>query len=624
MQAPLWRAARAIPAIATILTVAAAVQTNAQAQAQLPIYTDQGSAWTPAERADFYVRDQGSRMIPLAWLKAFKQPDGAPFLDGSLSRYGYLPNPATSNNLPVGFSSSGAGGSEIVGMTCSACHTRQITAEGKSYRIDGGPAIVDFQSFLTDLDAAAGRVVATDADFKAFAATVLRTASPDPNDVLVLRQAFDLWYTRYHTLIQRALPKHPWGPSRLDAVGMIFNRLTGLDLGPPPSFLIADNIKVADAPVRYPFLWNAPIQDKTQWPGFADNGSDLLALSRNLGEVYGVFGIFQPTNNGLYVNFLNNNSANFDGLGKLEELVKKIGPPKWPWLIDNGLAARGKAIYNASGSCADCHGIKPGETRFYNNKTWKTPVQNVGTDTREYNILGWTAKTGVLQGAFIPFVTSPLKETDLAFNVLATSVIGSILEQGLSAAGNAPSSAMVATAQAPLSDRALAERRSAPGTPLAVPQLQQLSPQLRDLRGAFRGVTPQQPPQLDTFSIQGLRVPAPTAAAAPPPAAGSYEARVMQGIWAAAPYLHNGSVPTLADLLKPAGQRAKQFKIGPAYDTVNVGLAADQTDFDYTLVTTDCSNLNSGDSNCGHDGREFGTQLSDDDKKALLEYLKTL
>ncbi|MCG6207098.1 hypothetical protein LPW26_20835 [Rhodopseudomonas sp. HC1] len=617
MTAPLRRIARTLPAIVAILTL------SAPAMAQTPIYVDQGSDWTAAERADFYIRDQGSRMIPLAWLKALKQPDGAPFLEGSLARYGYLPNPAVSNNLPVGFSTSGAGGAETVGMTCSACHTRQIVAEGKTYRIDGGPAIVDFQSLLTDLDAAAGRVTATDADFKAFAATVLRTPSPDPNDVLALRQSFDLWYTRYHTLVQRALPKHQWGPARLDAVGMIFNRLTGLDVGPPPSFMIADNIKVADAPVRYPFLWNAPIQDKTQWPGFSDNGSALLALSRNLGEVYGVFGIFQPTNNGFYVNFLNNNSANFDGLGKLEDLVKKIGPPKWPWLLDGGLAAKGKAIYNASGSCADCHGIKPGETRFYNNKTWKTPVQNVGTDTREYNILAWTAKTGVLQGAFIPGVTTPLKETDLAFNMLATSVIGSILEQGLSSIGTAATTAPVATAQPPLSDRALAERRTAQGFQPGAPQLQQLSPQFRDLRGAFRGATPQPPPQLDNFSVQGLRIPAPPVAAAPPPQ-GAYEARVMRGIWAAAPYLHNGSVPTLADLLKPANQRAKQFKVGNAYDTVNVGLAADQTDFDYTLVTTDCSNLNSGNSNCGHEGPEFGTQLSDEDKKALLEYLKSL
>ena len=95
----------------------------------------------------------------------------------------------------------------------------------------------------------------------------------------------------------------------------------------------------------------------------------------------------------------------------------------------------------------------------------------------------------------------------------------------------------------------------------------------------------------------------------------------MQGIWATAPYLHNGSVPTLAELLKPASQRVKSFKIGPAYDTVNIGLAVEQTQFNFTLTTTDCSDLNSGRSNCGH---EFGTSLSDAEKKALLEYLKTL
>ena len=95
----------------------------------------------------------------------------------------------------------------------------------------------------------------------------------------------------------------------------------------------------------------------------------------------------------------------------------------------------------------------------------------------------------------------------------------------------------------------------------------------------------------------------------------------MQGIWAAAPYLHNGSVPTLAELLKPAAQRIKQFKIGPAYDTVNVGLAVEQSQFNSTLTTTGCADLNSGSSDCGH---EFGTQLPDAEKKALLEYLKTL
>ena len=181
--------------------------------------------------------------------------------------------------------------------------------------------------------------------------------SPDAEDVAQLRQAVEAWYQRYHTLISNALPPHPWGTARLDAVSMIFDRLTGLDLGPPPSLIIKDNIKVADAPVRYPFLWNAPRQDEIQWSGFADNGNDLLALSRNLGEVFGVFGIFQPRKEGLVVNFLANNSANFDGLDRNEQLIHQIGPPKWPWLIDTNLAAQGEAIYQRPRDQGGCHRV---------------------------------------------------------------------------------------------------------------------------------------------------------------------------------------------------------------------------------------------------------------------------
>ena len=57
-----------------------------------------------------------------------------------------------------------------------------------------------------------------------------------------------------------------------------------------------------------------------------------------------------------------------------------------------------------------------------------------------------------------------------------------------------------------------------------------------------------------------------------------------------------------------------------AYDIANVGLAVEQPQFNYTVTTTDCGDLNSGNSNCGH---EFGTRLSDPEK-ARLEYLKTL
>jgi hypothetical protein len=556
-----------------------------------PIFTNQG-AWTadPKLRADFYSQDQGSRIMPLSWLEALKQSDESPFLADSLARYGYLPNPANSDGLPVGFTASGPPGGQFAGMTCAACHTRQISADGMEYRIDGGPAIVDFQSFLADLDAAVGRVVNDDATFQTFAHSVLGPAASNPGDVAVLRDSLKLWYERFNTLIMRALPTPAWGPSRLDAVAMIFNRLTGLDLGLPPSYLIPGNIQRADAPVRYPFLWNAPKQDKTQWPGFADNGNDILGLARNLGEVYGVFGVFEPKQtlipSWFGINYLNNNSANFDGLNKLEHLVKQIGPPKWPWPVDEALAKRGETIYkwsNAKGGCSDCHGIRPGEVRFLFVPTWATtPLQDVGTDSKEYDILNWEAQTGVFNGAFLPLgFGRTFGETGSAFDLLSASVLGSILQEYL-----VPFEAPAQVAQTKETLTKQAEQFHLP-------------PALQDLTGAFH--LPKQTVPTNQYV---------------------YEARVLEGIWAAAPYLHNGSVPTLYDLLQPADQRPKAFKIGPAYDKVKVGLATEQTKFDYTLNTTDCSARNSGDSRCGH---EYGTtQLRPEEKKALLEYLKTL
>ncbi len=551
---------------------------DSSAGSRPPVY--QGEDWTETAQKEFYNGDQGSRLIPLRWIAALKQPDGEPFMAASLSRYGYLPNElSTPPGLPVGFTVANENGVETLGMTCSACHTRQIEVSGTSYRIDGGPAIADLQSFWADLDTAANRVLTDRGAFTDFAQAVLGP-SPPPGTEAALRDAVQAWFTPFHLITDRGLPKDkPWGPARLDAVGMIFNRLTGLDIGPPPSYMIPENIKPADAPVRPPFLWNASRQDFTQWPGFADNGDEILALARNLGEVYGVFGVFHPTkdeSHPLKFAYLNDNSANFDGLDALEDLIEKIGPPKWPWAVDQKLAKVGEAIYKRKteqdkDSCADCHGIKPGKPRLLNKHTWATPIKDVGTDSREYSILARTVKTGVLLGAQIPLVSDPLKPDDLGANVLGIAVKGSVLQYIFSGV-------------------------------LDVKALGQLDFALNQaLKGA------------------GSTYKAPEAAAAPPSI--KYESRVLEGIWAAAPYLHNGSVPTLAQLLEPAEKRVGAFKIGPAYDLVNVGLAVDQTKFNYMLKTTDCSDRNSGNSRCGH---EYGTKLSPDEKKALLEYLKTL
>lgn len=561
--------------------VAALACTAAAAPAAGPVFLNQGSAWTPAARADFYTRDQGSRLIPYAWAKALKAPDGAPFLADGLARYGYLPNPANANGLPVGFMTGSYAGQPYLAMNCSACHTRQIVVGGTEYRVDGGPAIVDFQALLADMDAALGAVLASDSTFASFAAQVLGPGAP-PAKVAALKQEVAAWYLREHTLVTRALPPQGWGLGRLDAVSMIFNRLVGMDIGPPPSFLIPENIAMADAPVRYPFLWNAPKQDRTQWPGFSKNGDDLFALTRNLGQVYGVFGIFRPSRQGNHVDFLAGDSIQWKNLRHIEHLVRKIGPPRWPWALDSALVAQGKSIYERKtqdGGCAECHGKRPGAFRFVPpSSTWATPLCDVGTDRREYAILHRTVKSGVYEGAKAP-VGQPIAATSDTFSLLGVSVIGAIFQQTFGVS-------------------------------------------LFRYGGETEAVTPKKHKQAADQLLSTYKP------AAADPCGGNggkfkYESRVMEGVWGAAPYLHNGSVPTLADLLKSPRNRPNKFEVGNRYDPELVGLARNQAPGAQVRDTRGCDedDLNSGESRCGHD---FGTDLSDSEKRALLEYLKAI
>ena len=592
---------------ALLIFFAILVATSSQIEAAPgdPIYVDQGPDWTTAARTDFYTRDQGSRLINLAWLQALKGRVGRPFLSDALSRYGFLPNSGETVGLPIGFHATGPEGLRIVGITCSACHTRQLEVDGKTYRVDGGPAFVDFQAFLSDLDKAVGDVIASDASFAPFAAGVLQSAAPASGDVAGLRQRVDAWYRRFHAFVAGTLPPAGWGLGRLDAVGIIFNRLSGLDVASPPASSIPENIRIADAPVRYPFLWNSPLQNQTDWAGFVLNGNYLYAMSRNAGQAL-AFADFEPRHSiGPFFSYAN--SINVNGLGKLEELLKKMGRPRWPreWPINSALVNDGEKIYKRE--CADgCHGIK--EVRSWWGTTWETPVLNVGTDTRQFDELGWKVKTGALQGAGVPFVANRLKEEDYAVHMMFSAVAGSMLKLLPLLGRDSPSGDGFGTSLTPNGQTAPSITSA---TPLSVPHAPSALPDAAKAPGTPDSSQPAGQPESLTIESgtlfeRTLR-------------RGEYEARVLQGIWAAAPYLHNGSVATLAELLTPSAQRRSQFHLGTKYDTEHVGLVVTQDG--PTRSVTDCNELNSGNSRCGH---EYGTSLSEQDKKALLEYLKTL
>lgn len=100
---------------------------------------------------------------------------------------------------------------------------------------------------------------------------------------------------------------------------------------------------------------------------------------------------------------------------------------------------------------------------------------------------------------------------------------------------------------------------------------------------------------------------------------GGYVARPLAGVWATAPFLHNGSVPTLYHLLLPAVQRPVRFPVGSReFDPQKLGFDLTGTNAAPTFVL---DTTLKGNGNMGH---EYGVHLPEDSRMALLEYLKTL
>jgi mono/diheme cytochrome c family protein len=95
---------------------------------------------------------------------------------------------------------------------------------------------------------------------------------------------------------------------------------------------------------------------------------------------------------------------------------------------------------------------------------------------------------------------------------------------------------------------------------------------------------------------------------------GRYYAPSLAGVWARSPYLHNGSVRTITDLLTPPENRPAAFHRGSTtYDTANLGFIDEGN---YILDTQ-----SPGNSSSGHD---YGTRLAPAQKRDLIEYLKSL
>ncbi|MDA1312168.1 MAG: di-heme-cytochrome C peroxidase [Acidobacteria bacterium] len=344
---------------------------------------------------------------------------------------------------------------------------------------------------------------------------------------------------------QRSRSPSPYGFGRLDAFGILTNEVVGTALGMP------ENVRVPNAPVSYPFLWNTPQLEWVQW-----NGTVHIPLLRNIGEVLGVFA--QLTLTGAPADRFKS-SADVHNLFLLEMQLESLEPPRWPehilGAVDRERAARGKALFESEAAgCSACHSAAP-----------PYPL----TSDNEYG------------RRFIPITMVP-------FTALGTDS-QAILDFSIRTANTGPLTEVAGTDVAltgPLSKVVFQEVMKRQFAELGLSELEQLE------HSGFRD---------DREQARVL----------------SYKAGPLAGIWATAPYLHNGSVPNLYELLLPTEQRSKMFHVGSReFDPAHVGLDTSQGEHTSLLDTSV-----RGNSNAGH---TFGSALSDDQRWDLVEYLKTL
>ena len=572
--------------------------------------------WASNERGAWYWGTQGSRLMPVAWFEALEQADSTePFAAmDNLTSFGFLSPPdASPSTLPIGFAHDrqadtgfrvtglrwydGQPGEQKtaepwIGLNCSACHTARMTYGGVTTTIDGGPNLLDFQSFVEAVDASLAATRSDPAKWDRFIAKVL-LGKDTPANRAKLDAAFAqhlAWQQK--TDVMNETPMR-YGFGRLDAVGHILNKVL-MFTGAPAT---AGN--PSNAPVSYPFLWGISNQERVQWNGLAKNSRFELpgdsfeygALGRNTGEVLGVFGEVVITPQSGPIDRLRGytSSVRSASLDSMEHQLRDLDAPVWPShfpVIDQTLRARGDALFETN--CASCHteapkgrAKQPTERMALFTETIEKGRENLTDIWMACNAYVYEGPTGAMKGTDHT-AGEPFGDTARVAAMLETAVVGALL-------GNKKDIVRIGfrnffgLRELPEVDFALEF-----GIPRSADQTRCLSPDTKE----------------ETLA---------------------YKARPLDGIWATAPYLHNGSVASLYELLLPPAQRMPGFWVGNrAFDPVKVGYeTTEPASGGFFLQTVDADgNPIPGNSRKGH---VYGVaQLTEDDRMALIEYMKSL
>lgn len=558
----------------------------------VPEYTEPGEivqseqGWTDAQRLEFHHTSQGTRMVPYEWFKAVEQPCFSlfsacePFQDPKyLSRFGFLSskqddqfNPA---GLPIGFSYQKDFHDPItgrnypaLGLTCAACHTNEMRYDKYAVRIDGAPAMIEVTQFQKALGLALFFTKVIPGRYSRFEAKVLGPNATDANKK-DLKDFFDGFMeaakAEKDATEEQKVYANQAGFARTDALARIGNQVFAVDMKNNANF------RASSAPVRFPQIWDAPWFNWVQY-----NSSIADPMVRNIGEALGVRAVaklYGPDAGKL------ENSVYMPGMKRVEEMLagpsqfQGLSSPKWPSVfppLDAAKVARGHDLYNTH--CQSCH---------------FAPIPELLADLASPQPkLWWKNRLGksflIVKDIPIDYVgTDPNEAKDFMDRKADTGDLGK-------------------------------------GIMYAAPGLDFI---MRGIAVNYYDKNGFSPEKRAEWS--GYRDPADPAVRA----IAKYKARPLNGIWAAAPYLHNGAVPNLYLLLSPQSERPATFWLGSRkFDPVKVGYDSSELKGGYLLETA-----NPGNSNKGHEFKDgprgngvIGPLLPPDDRYAIIEYLKSL
>ena len=627
-------------------------------------YLDQG--WSASDSLWFYNTSQGSNLLPYSFFLMLEQPDSSTLFrsDKNIDRYGYLPQRPTISNpdgLPAGMVRDEYQGKAFMGLTCAACHTTQINYAGTGIRIDGGPANSDMETFMIDLAKALRATLETSEKLDRFIASVLKQSDyKNAEEITVDLRKYAQRIKTYTVINTPRDPDRPltqYGYARLDAFGRIYNRvlehimsaqllrellsemlspaeLTEVMAGVEPVLRSSDRDHVierihahltdrqiiklrnkiynpADAPVSYPFLWDVPQHDYIQWNGRVDN-SGIGPMARNAGQVIGVFGTLDWQEKegftlssvlggqgfgSTHIDF--QSSIDIRNLRRVEKHLRKLTSPRWPEHILPGIdkvrRAKGAVLFERY--CASCHDQINHADPDRRVVARMISVASVGTDSKmAENSITYTGYSGILRNQYV------------------SVGVGNILLQSQAPAVALLTSATRNVVTTPDVDKWFVRR---------------WAERLVDFAHTFFDNEVQPSLKYGNYT--------PDTTVNPFASVMAYKARPLNGIWATAPYLHNGSVPTLYDLLLPKRRaddpiegeyRPDEFRVGSReFDPEKVGFKS--TGYNGFLFRSDIW----GNHNSGHEyasGRTpqldgtYLPALTREQRLDLLEYLKSL